>query len=70
MLEFEWNIEKAGENLRNHGVSFDEATTAFGEPLSLTISDPEHSAGGYRYLLLGMSSSGCLLVISHTYREQ
>lgn len=70
MLEFEWDIEKADANLSKHGISFDEASTAFADPLSLTILDPEHSEGEYRYLLLGTESSGRLLVISHTYREQ
>lgn len=70
MLEFEWDIEKADANLSKHGISFDEASTAFADPLSLTILDPEHSEEEYRYLLLGTESSGRLLVISHTYREQ
>lgn len=70
MLEFEWDNRKATANLKKHGVSFDEARTAFGDPFSLTIPDPEHSEGEYRYLLLGTSVSGRLLVVSHTYREQ
>jgi uncharacterized DUF497 family protein len=70
VLEFEWDEEKATTNLKKHGVSFDEARTAFGDPLSLTIPDTEHSEGEFRYLLLGMSNSKRLLVISHTYREQ
>ena len=52
MFEFEWDIEKADTNLSKHSVSFDEASTVFGDPLSLTIPDPEHSEGEYRYLLL------------------
>ncbi len=70
MFEFEWDIEKADTNLSKHSVSFDEASTVFGDPLSLTIPDPEHSEGEYRYLLLGTASSGRLLVVSHTYRGQ
>jgi len=42
-LTFEWDATKASANLRKHGVSFDEAASAFGDPLSLTIPDPEHS---------------------------
>ena len=70
MIEFEWDNRKAAENLRKHGVSFDEARTAFADPLSLTIPDPEHSEGEYRYLLLGTTGSERLVVVSHTYREQ
>ena len=70
MLEFEWDVEKANSNLKRHNVSFDEAQTAFADPLSLTIPDPEHSEGEYRYLLLGTASSGRLIVVSHTYRAQ
>ena len=42
-LEFEWNSEKARANLKKHGVSFDEASTCFGDNLSITVSDPLHS---------------------------
>ena len=70
MIEFEWDNRKAAENLRKHGVSFDEARTAFADPLSLTIPDPEHSEGEYRYLLLGTTTSERLVVVSHTRREQ
>ena len=41
--EFEWDAKKAADNLRKHGVSFDEAVTAFGDPLSILLSDPSHS---------------------------
>ena len=70
MVEFEWDNKKAAENLKKHGVSFDEARTAFGDPLSLTIPDPEHSEDKFRYLLLGIADSRRLLVVSHTYRGQ
>ena len=70
MIEFEWDNRKAAENLRKHGVSFDEARTAFSDPLSLTIPDPEHSEAEYRHLLLGTTTSDRLVVVSHTYREQ
>ena len=43
MLEFEWDTAKAEINARDHGVSFDESVSAFADPLSLTIYDPEHS---------------------------
>jgi uncharacterized DUF497 family protein len=67
-VEFEWNPEKAAENERKHSVSFDEAATAFGDPLSLTISDPDHSDDEERFILLGESYSGRLIVVVHTER--
>jgi uncharacterized protein len=70
MLDFEWDVAKANANFRKHGISFDEASTAFADPLSLTIPDPEHSEGEHRFLLLGTASSSRLLVVSHTYRER
>ena len=70
MVEFERDNKKAAENLKKHDVSFDEARTAFGDPLSLTIPDPEHSEDEFRYLLLGITDSRRLLVVSHTYRGQ
>ncbi len=64
---FGWNPGKAKENLSKHGVSFLEATTAFADPLSLTIFDTDHSSAGEdRYLLLGRSNRGRLLVVVHT----
>ncbi len=70
MLEFEWDQDKASTNLRKHGVSFDEAVTAFADPLSLTIEDPDHSKGEERYLLLGRSEAGRLLVVAHIEHGQ
>jgi len=66
MLRFVWDSEKAAANLRKHGVDFHEAATAFGDPLSITIPDPEHSIGEERWLLLGQSVAGRLLVVAHT----
>ena len=67
-LRFEWDPEKAEENARKHGVSFDDASTAFGDPLSITIADPDHSQREKRFLLLGLDRSGRLLVVIHTER--
>ena len=59
---FEWDPAKARSNLREHTVSFDEAATVFGDPLSLLMPDPDHSQGEERYLVLGMSLHRRLLV--------
>ena len=68
MLRFVWDRTKADANLRKHGVAFDEAATAFGDPLSLTIPDAEHSVAEERWLLLGESVAGRLVVVAHTER--
>ena len=59
---------KAAENVKDHNVTFDEASTAFGDPLALLMPDPDHSEGEERYLLLGMSNQERLLVVSFTER--
>jgi len=66
MLIFEWDLKKAETNLKNHGVSFEEASTVFKDPLSLTIDDPLHSADEERLILIGMSYNNRMLVIVHT----
>jgi uncharacterized protein len=65
-MRFEWDSEKAAENLRKHRVSFDEAATAFFDPLSMTVPDPDHSVGERRFITMGASSDGRLLVVAHT----
>jgi len=65
-VEFEWDPHKAVINEKRHGINFSEATTVFGDPLELTISDPEHSFGEYRFLSIGKSNAGNLLVVSYT----
>jgi len=69
MLLFEWDEQKAKQNLLKHKVSFDEACTAFGDPFSLTIYDPLHSDEEDRFVLLGKSYKNRLLVIVHTERN-
>jgi len=69
MLIFEWDPQKAKSNLEKHGVSFEEASTAFEDPLSLTISDPLHSIDEERMVLIGMSHRDRALVVVHTERE-
>ena len=68
MLKFEWDTEKAASNLRKHGVSFDEAGSVFLDQLALSGQDPDHSADELRYITIGMSRLGRLLVVSHTHR--
>ena len=65
---FEWDRSKAQRNLRKHRVSFDEAVTVFYEPASATVDDPDHSVGEQRFITIGYSSRGRLLVVSHTER--
>jgi uncharacterized protein len=65
-LRFEWDRAKARRNFRNHHVSFEEATTAFADELSLTVSDPLHSVDELRFLLLGETSRGRLVVVAFT----
>jgi uncharacterized DUF497 family protein len=66
--EFEWDPKKARANLRKHRVSFEEAITVFGDPLSLSMLDPDHSADEQRYLVLGMSMRGRLLMVAYAER--
>lgn len=69
-MEFEWDLAKAEVNERKHGVSFVEASTIFGDPLEMTIYDPDHSEDEHRFLSIGRSSNGRLIVVSYTEREQ
>ena len=67
-LRFEWDRRKAARNLAKHDLSFDEASTVFADRLSLTIPDPDHSEGEFRFLSLGRSESDRLLIVSYTER--
>jgi uncharacterized DUF497 family protein len=67
-LTFEWDPRKARSNLIKHGVGFEEASTVFGDLLSLTIPDPEHSRTEERYVTMGTTFTGKLLVVVHTDR--
>jgi len=68
-LEFEWDENKARSNLRKHRISFEEAETAFVDPLSLTLYDDEHSVDEDRYVLIGESDRKRLLVVAFTERR-
>ena len=68
-MEFEWDPEKAAENRKNHGVEFEEATTVFADPLSITVPDPDHSETESRLIIVGYSNRFRPLIISHTDRS-
>ena len=68
-LTIEWDVGKARTNLRKHRVSFEEAATVFGDPMSVTIQDPDHSLGEIRFVDLGLSRSNRLLVVVYAERE-
>jgi uncharacterized DUF497 family protein len=65
---FEWDPKKAALNLKDHGVSFDEASTVFGDILAMNMPDPDHSEGEQRFLVLGMSRASRLVVVSYAER--
>jgi len=67
---FEWDDEKAGINLQKHQINFEEGATIFDDPLVTTILDPKHSSDEQRFLAIGMSIDGNLLVVSYTEREE
>lgn len=67
-MEFEWNEEKAEKNLAKHRVAFDEATTVFDDPLHVDFYDPDHSDEEERYLIVGRSRRGRLLILSYMER--
>jgi uncharacterized DUF497 family protein len=65
-MRFTWDPDKERRNRRDHGVGFQEASTVFGDSLANTIPDPDHSVGEARFLTLGQSRAGRLLVVCHT----
>ena len=65
-MKFEWDSDKAAANLDKHGVSFQEASTVFGDDLSLTDRDPAHSTNEHRFVIFGMSSENRLVAVAHT----
>lgn len=67
-LFFEWNENKANTSFKKHGVSFEEATTVFGDVLSITINDPLHSIDEDRLIIIGHSHKNRLVVVVHTER--
>jgi uncharacterized protein len=68
-MQFEWDPKKAKLNYKKHKVTFDEAATVFYDPLLATFNDEEHSITEHRFITIGFSSEGYLLVVSHTERD-
>ena len=68
-VRFDWDDAKARENIRKHGVSFEEARTAFSDDQAILLPDPDHSVDEDRFILLGLSSSLRVLTVVHCYRE-
>ena len=69
-LTFEWDEGKSKQNVRKHGVTFEEAKTVFNDPFAITITDPDHSDEEERYLDIGFSSQGKLLVVWYSERGE
>ena len=69
-LTFEWDEGKSKQNVRKHGVTFEEAKTVFNDPFAITITGPDHSDEEERYLDIGFSSQGKLLVVWYSERGE
>jgi hypothetical protein len=67
--KFDWDPKKAAANLKKRGVPFTEAVSVFGDPLSMNMSDPDHSESEERFIVLGMSDRYRLLVVSYAERR-
>ena len=68
-LGFEWDSDKATKNVEKHHVSFEEAATVFDDPMFITFIDDEHSVDEERYITIGLSSRGRLLMLAHADRK-
>jgi uncharacterized protein len=69
-MKFEWNPHKAESNAKKHRITFEEASTVFNDSLSVTFPDPDHSVGERRYVIIGVSRFGQLLIVAHTDRGE
>ena len=68
--DFEWDLRKARANRTRHRVSFEEATTVFSDPRMVTLYDGLHSTNEDRWITLGLSAAGRLLVVNHTFPQR
>lgn len=66
---FEWDVAKAAQNIKKHGISFEEASTVFEDPLFITFLDEEHSFDEDRYITIGVSINNNLILVAHTDRS-
>ena len=69
-MQFEWDPKKARENVRKHGVTFEEAVTVFRDPLARIHDDPDHSVGEWREIIVGTSTAGRLILVCFTERGE
>lgn len=69
-MKIEWDENKAVSNLRKHKVSFAEAQTVFDDPMAATENDPDHSIEERRFITIGISVAGRLLIVSHTFEPE
>jgi hypothetical protein len=65
---FEWDDGKAARNLAKHGLSFQEAASVFGDPLSVTFADPDHSRSERRFITIGHTRNGRVVLVAHADR--
>ncbi len=68
-MQFEWEPEKDRDHLARHGISFDEASTVFGDPFAVTIDDPDHSTEERRFVTTGYSTRQRIIIVVHTDRD-
>ncbi|MBI4838730.1 MAG: BrnT family toxin [Nitrospirae bacterium] len=68
-MQFEWDPDKSEANLKKHGISFNDASTVFGDPLAITFNDPDHSIREHRFLTFGYSRKSQFLVVVHMERH-
>ena len=68
--DFEWDLKKARSNRTRHGVSFEEAAAVFQDPRMLTLFDGTHSTHEDRWITLGLSAAGRLLIVNHTFPQK
>jgi uncharacterized DUF497 family protein len=67
---FEWDCQKAEANITKHGISFEESATVFQDPMAVSIYDDDHSTNEERWITLGISITGKLLLLCHTFQKE
>jgi len=69
-IQFDWDPKKAAENVKKHGVTFEEARTVFFDERAKLIDDPDHSEDEDRFVLLGVSNTLKVILVCHCYRQE